>query len=193
MNKIVCPLTKIECDSKQEMYFIWWLEDLKKKGYIKNYKRSKTYGLFEKEFYRFKGGKIDKLKLLLQDHEYTPDFVILWNDSAENLFFCYHHKVTLSNCHFIVVNQHPVSIIEIKGVLNQRHDKTGSLAKFSVNRKWMFQNRNIYVELIEIQKLFIQTFTPSRYLITDKGLQKRKINWKVRNISEFIRLIKHVV
>lgn len=193
MTKQICPLSKIECDSLQEMYFIWWLEDLKKQGYIKEYKRSKTYELFEKEFYRFKGIKNEKLKLLLQGHEYTPDFVILWNEKAEHLFYCYHNNVTIVNCHFIIVNQHPVSIVEIKGILNQKHDKNGSLAKFSVNRKWMFQNRNIYVELIEIQKLFIQTFTPSRYLITDKGLTKRKINWKIRSINDFVNIKKNAV
>lgn len=191
-KEIICPLTGIKCDSKEEMYFIWWMHDLKVAGYIKDFKRSKSYILSDKEYYRDTVDK-SKDKVLLSNHIYTPDFVILWDQMSFSKFFCFNDDVNIKNIPFLVFNKTaPISIIEIKGQINQRWDKTGSLKAFSINQKWMYREHEIYVQMIEIQQLFRTTFTPIRYLATDSGRQGRKINWKVRNYQEYVRIRENV-
>ena len=179
-KEIVCPLTGIKCDSPQEMYFIWWMVDLKKAGYIDDFKRSKSYILSDREYYKEGITKKIKDKVLLESHIYTPDFVILWNYNLSiNLFICNSDNVNIKNIPFLIFNKvKPVSIIDIKGVTNPRFDKGGSLKSFTINQKWLYQHYEVYTQMVEITSLFRTTFTPSRYLITDKGTRSRAMKWK---------------
>lgn len=184
-----CPITGIKCDSTEEIYFIWWLEDLKKLGYVENYYRSETYELSVKIHYDDKTDKKIKQKSLLRNHVYTPDFTIVWNKKSESIFYCLADNVNQVNIPIINVeeSQNNISLIEIKGSIVGRNDRGGSVSKFIVNQKWMYDKYTLYVNLIQIKKLFIQTFTPKRYLLTDSGSLKRKINWPIRTAEQYIK------
>ena len=57
---------------------------------------------------------------------------------------------------------------------------------FSINQKWMYSEHGIYIQKVIPQKLFADTFTPKRYLMTDGGGQARKIKWDVKSLEEFV-------
>ncbi len=188
-EKIICPITKMECDSNDEMYFIWWLEDCKNKGFINSYERSMTYSLSDNVTYKEFDGKKFKDKVLLLDHKYTPDFNIYWNESALNIFYSIRDKVYIYIPFIIHENNKfiPNSVVEIKGDLSQRFDK-GSLAKARVDIKWLYSDRTVYVDVICIKDLFPLTFTPSRFLKSNGGNSARTINWKIKSIDDYVKI-----
>ena len=58
---------------------------------------------------------------------------------------------------------------------------------WQINQKWTYQLTGKFVNLIEYSKLFKETFTPTRFLLTDSGKQQRMINkWKVRTLQEYL-------
>jgi hypothetical protein len=89
-----------------------------------------------------------------------------------------------------------VSYVEIKAPpgYGGRHN---SDAAFAVKQKWLWDQDSIYINktynypnktVKDVSPyLWLKTFTPSRYLFTDKLTKKRIIsNWKPRSLQEFI-------
>jgi hypothetical protein len=58
--------------------------------------------------------------------------------------------------------------------------------------KQVYNKFGTYVQLIFHNKLFSDTFTPDKYLVTDKTLKKRVIHYKARSLEEYIKLIKNI-
>jgi hypothetical protein len=181
-------------DSKEEVYFSWWLDELKEAGYVKSYVRqSPTFELSEtvqKTVIKELKTKTKEVKqTLLQPCTYTPDFTIQFPSKVIGLCFSssdkrmlyyngteYDEKLSIYDRLYTVY-------VDIKPLFSIRDSDK---AKFSVLQKWVYQKHSVYVNPVVYQKLFEKTFTPARYLLTDKGGQQRKINWQVRTLQEFI-------
>lgn len=170
-------------DSKEEIYFSWYLDELFEGGYIAEYDyQPPAFDLSDRETYSWI--KVLKTKnkavesTLLQPHTYTADFCIKWNICATKRFITMSGK-KLAFPFYVSEN---ITWIDIKPV----HDLHNMTRQFHINQKWVYQRYGVYVQKIIIQKLFEKTFTPARYLLTDKSLKSRKIDFKAIPLTEFI-------
>ena len=80
-----------QADSKEEVYFSWWLDELQMAGFIRRwYYQAFSFSLSDRVQYKVKKPLKTKVrvddKLLLHPHTYTPDFFIDWDESARGLF-----------------------------------------------------------------------------------------------------------
>lgn len=166
----------MEFDSKEELYFSWWLDELKDKGYVLEYQRCKPYVLSH---------PIDKhvLGKKLEGHEYTPDFVVKWACKAFKVFYGGDSPTIITDGNYeSVLDGDNESIIEIK----PSFDANNMTRLFRLNQKWMYDAFNIYVNLIVPEKLFSKTFCPDRFRYTDGGKSMRKLNKQYLTLDEYI-------
>ena len=172
--------------SSEEKHFSWFLDDLIDHGYAKQWwYEPKTYVLSEDIKYDWVKETQLKTKLkvenkestFLRGHVYTPDFCIKWDHSSVDKLWS---SVGLTRP--LHGDKHGYSFIDTKGSFDP-HNMT---RLFRINQKWMWDKLGIYVQDIVPQKLFEKTFTPQRYLMTDKMVQKRNIKWKVKTVTQYM-------
>ena len=181
-------------DSPEELYVSWYLDELEEAGYVERYlHQPKSLELSDKKTFPWE--KVLKTKrkqmssTLLQGHIYTPDFSVTWEESAEELFFK-SIFFARNNVKGIMFANWPndafnfYSYIEVKPIF----DRNNMTRLFTINQKWVYDKYGIYVQKIIPQKLFKDTFTPQRYLSTDSGKQKRKLNFAPRTLAEYIKV-----
>ena len=173
-------------DSSEEKYFDWYLQTLLNNGFIKSYDfNTLSWDLSSKKTYEWE----KKMKLvpnkimettILHPHIYTPDVVVEWNQNAKNLFYQNLEDNEKITTYFYA--QDDVSRWEIKGDFD--YQNMTRLAR--VNIKWVMEKYGIYVQIVSPNKTFNKTFTPERYLLTDKSFKPRKLKYKnVKTIREF--------
>lgn len=195
-------------DSNEEVQFAKWLDELKKVGYVLNWKRAKTITVIDPV--KFVTVKTTELKTktrhenvwftFLHDLKYTPDFDIMWSHKGEEKFLSRIVDYGINTKSWFYYNEKsgafPLSYVEIKPTFDM-HDKT---AKFSLIQKILYDKRKIFVDLIIPEDLFQATFMPVavmdeyRYkVITKKAAAKGKIkgswkvDWPVRTLNEFLK------
>lgn len=186
----------MQFDSKEEEYFSWYLNELLGSGHVKYWlHQHETYILAPKETYVYEKHLKTKIKknesTLLREHVYTPDFLIVWDESARGMFCdSINGLVNLKKIPFTTNEWSQgaaFSVIDIKPSFD-RHNMT---RLFTINQKWMYQRHNIFVQKIIITgkktALFQTTFTPDKYLLTDKAKKKRKLNYEPRSLNKFIK------
>jgi len=107
-------------DSKEELYFSWYLSELKDAGYIEKYEsQPESYVLSPPLFFEydkhFKTKTKTIVKKLMREHFYTADFRIVWAKKARNVFFNTEaDRVDLTKVPFVASDGNAVSIVEIK-------------------------------------------------------------------------------
>jgi hypothetical protein len=177
-------------DSKEELYFSWFLDQLKASRYINNWERNETsYNLF--------GGLVhsyvkpmkrveDKIltQTILQPSSYTPDFIIYWEPKAIGIFVSKMHstkgKITTP---FLCTEDELISVVETKADF----DRNNMTRLANNNIKFVYEKYRVYIDMVKLPSLFNKTFTPDRFLMTDKTFQPRKLKYKnVRTLREFI-------
>ena len=179
----------MEFDSKEELYFSWYLEVLRNWNFIEWWnKNEKSYQLTHdvaithiKEMKRVP----DKVltQILLPGRVYTPDFLIKWTDQAEGIFTQELKDGKKIKTPFI--SQGGFSMVETKGNADYKN-----MTRLAIcNIKDTYHKHKIFVSLIKVPLVFKQTFTPERYLLTDKSLKPRTIKYATRTIKDFINSI----
>lgn len=181
-----------ERDSKEEVYFEWFLKELKHYGFIKSYlPQPRDFKLFDKvkyDYHEVLKTKVNvKKRELMRAHIYTPDYFVVWDEKAEGVFYEPFEKIMNVDIPFKATRSKNnkdeyFSIIETKGT----HDFNNMTRLFRLNQKWLYAEYGMYVELIKIPTIFKKTFVPARYIRQDKRNGKRKINFKVTTIEEFV-------
>ena len=181
-----------EVQSDMEWYFTWWLDELVEAGIVNDYfYESNTFSLSKAKTYPHLVVMKTKTKLveksLLEEHVYTPDFLIEWNESNLNKFFRIIHDDTCSTkCPFFAIRSSKdgkvYTFIEVKGDF----DKNNMTRLFRITQKWLYDKYNLYVELLKIPSLFKRTFVPDRYRYTDKTMQPRSLNFKPVTLNEYL-------
>ncbi len=172
-------------DSKEEIYFSFFCDDLIKNGYaVSVQKNCPTYTLIEEaEYYWIKKarhGEYNVISNLLQSVKYTPDFIITWHDKALEKFVYILNKEDVSalskkrNPFIAVIDKHYPNdklktYIDVKGSFGQH----GDAVKFPLLQKMMFSTHGIYVQKVVPKQLFEKTFVPERYKYTDGGTRGR--------------------
>jgi hypothetical protein len=178
-------------DSKEEVYFSWWLDELQAAGFIRAWGyQSYSFNLSDRVQYQVKKPLKTKVrvddKLLLHPHTYTPDFFIDWDESARGLFYNnLGDMVDIKSC--AIIAQDNFSRIDVKP---KQWGNNSFMEAFRLNQKWTFDRHGVYVQPVVVvgQKtsLFETTFTPRRYFTTDKSGRPRKLNYKARTLAEFV-------
>ena len=179
-------------DSKEELYFSFWLEELEQAGYINSWNNAKTYQLGEKIVNKYteqlKTKSKEKEQTILNGCEYTPDFEINWNEKANNLFYTHITNGIKTNLDLLITDGENISIntsiVEIKA----NFDNNNMTRLNGINRKWMYQKYSVFVNLVKVPDIFKDTFTPKKYLVTDTGKQIRLIHLQTRSLEEYIKL-----
>jgi len=185
-------------DSKDEEYISWWLQELKEANIIDFYIRGDSYSLNESlincytetKQLKTKTSTIQKTQVLIPLKVYTPDFEIIWNNQSNLLSKFTTRLHTHGKYNNILYDSvrgkdnklYYSSIIEVKPIYD-RHNMT---RLFKTNQAIMWSRHNIYVNLLDYQTLFEKTFTPTKYLLTEKTLKEKKIKWNVKSLEEFI-------
>ncbi len=176
--------------SNEERYFSLYLDELKLKGIVNDYTNdvpsiTLTNG-FIKEYIKPMKKVDDKVLFqeLLPKRVYTPDFIIEWNpDNEYTKYFVHTLPDVISKVFtpFITLSDNK-SIVEIKNDFDQNN----MTRLFQQNQSWIYDKYNIYINLIKLPSLFKKTFTPVRYMLTDKTLQERKLNYKPVLLNDYI-------
>lgn len=188
-----------ELDSKEELYFQWFLDELKEKGYVREYtlqpnafilSKEKTYKWNKPKPTKKEPNRIEeKESVMIEASEYTADAQIIWMPKAEGVFYVV-DKPTKYKCSLFIAHfknngiaGHYESYVEIKPIF----DMQNMTRVFITKQKWIYQLYNIYINLVTPIKLFEKMFTPHRYLFTDGGRQTRKLKHKVKTLEEYIK------
>ena len=182
----------INFDSNEEKYFSWYLEELKGRGYINRWEKIETsYELTDglSHTYIKKMKKVNDKELIqtiLAPSSYTPDFKIYWNKKAYGIFV---EEVNVTKNKIkteFICDSEGISIVETKATFDM-----GNMTRLvTLNIKFLYYRYNIYVNLIKVPTIFKNTFTPDRYLMTDKTFKPRTIKYAVRSLSKFINEIR---
>jgi len=197
----------------QEFWFTeHWVKEAKDAGFIKKFiyeADMPSFTLFEglSKFTKetktvYKGTKREETRELthefcmLKPTTYTPDGAIVWTDKAYHVLFAGIDDPIhlIKDCYFTAkkVKGQWVTILDVKAPTGtNRHSDT----PFSFTRKWMWQQHEIFVNKVMLAPtskskrgyLFADTWTPGRYLWTDKLTSQRKLtNYNPILIKDFL-------
>ena len=192
-------MNEITYASKEEEYFHWYLQELIDAGYVDRIKyQPKPFPLSEKVQFIYQKQLKTKIKsipkTLFREHSYQADFLIGWNQKAEQIFFFDIEGGNPLKCIFLDPYNYPFmsyyreyntehrSIVDVKGTFNQND----AWRRFSIEQKWVWQKFEMYVQKIIPIKLFKSTFTPQRYLLTDISNKPRKLDYKPITLDQFV-------
>jgi len=184
-------MMELDYASVEEQYFHWYLQELIDAGYIEKIKyQPKPFILSDKVSVTFTEQLKTKTKevsrSLMKGHQYTADFMIIWTSKGWEKFWINSVRGRNNPLSYpFVLDQmwiHNRSIIDVKGTFNRDESWT----KFSIAQKWVWQKYSLYVQKIIPEKLFKATFTPQRYLLTDKSMKPRKLKWEPRTLNEYV-------
>lgn len=214
LKKVIHQYQGVLMDSREEVWMAMWLEELKEAGYVSSWgKVSFPFNIFMPVTFDYE--KVTELKTktkrewrkftLLNDLEYTPDFVVNWTVKGfekfvsrigkqiqpinpNSWFYCGYDLDNPKELHFI-------THIEVKPIF----DQNGKTAKFSIIQKILWNVKRIFVDLILPEKLFEGTFMPNeaipdfkyRKAPTGKNKGKKgpgdwKTNYIPKSLKEFI-------
>ena len=199
--------------NQNELYFEWFLNELKGSGYIDNYYREpESFIVSDKILYgeiqRFKTKESSVIyKTLFSEITTTYDYIIIWNNDAmyyffevmnDKMLFSFKRPPFIAHKREIENEEKYVSYVDVKPASNaQKGGKVSSSNTFTYKQILCFIRNGIYInKIVPIPSgkngmkisLFVNTFTPMRYLFTDgSGVngrnQLRKFQWKEKSIT----------
>jgi hypothetical protein len=179
-------------DSPEELHFSYWLDELKSEGFIIEWYRDitpyqMTSGLKHSytvtENLKTKTKTTDKQQIILRPSEYTPDFRIIWSDTADNIFFqTFDHKGKITAPFIASVYEGvPISIVEVK----PDFDRDNMTRLFILNQKFVWDKYKEYINQVEVKGLFEKTFTPYEYRLTPVQRKERKLGWTPISLLDY--------
>lgn len=201
-NILLEEITREHCDSDEELWFAWYLQELKDAGIILQAElNKKAIPLSPKIEHRYeliqKKGTKSMLQHLLSSHEYTPDFNIMFNMQYRDSFYALliqGKKFPKQNVPFITFGpEDHSSIVEVKS----SYDMHGKTYLARMNIKWVFEKHLMFIQIVKVPDIFESTFTPQKYI--DMMKRKRdnrtkgvkvgdsRIKWKVKTIDEYMK------
>lgn len=186
----------MKTDSQEEGYFLWYLEELRSFGIVKEIERSPTYELYPKITAPFLDAKgKQKEQCLLRGHNYTPDFRVTWNPIEKGRFFlemdAVYEEKPINRFFAHIAEGEYYTNFEVKPLLRGRPKlgaKSGAEAK--INILAVHHVYGHYTHLVEVgrndKSIFAKTFTPDRFLLTDKTGKPRKLHYEPRCLETYL-------
>ena len=191
--------------SLEELYFSYYLEELKEAGYIKSWRYEISKFQLTEPYIRtylkqLKTKIVEKEEFLLHGSSITADFTILWTEKAKNIFYLdnYYAIKDIKSIPFRLGELGiKTSYIEIKPT---NESKTSSSISFPYKQKFCLNEYGIYIQKIKPfdskkKCLFSDTFTPndvikSQIYLKDCKYGKKgdsKIKYEIKTLNEFIK------
>lgn len=170
--------------SKEELYFWWYLLELKDKGFISDIRyEPQSFDLCESVRFPW----IKKMKTkdkvcdfeLLKGMRYTPDFTFVWELKATGIFTANKYQ-NPRNMPFKMLGK--TCWVDVKGTFSRNE----SYRIFPMYQKMMWKIHGIFVEKIVMPTLYVKTFTPGRFLLTDKTMKPRTINFETQTLNDYV-------
>lgn len=192
--------------SDLELHFDWYLFELKKAGLVLDYFRPLPIEIVPATSYDVVGPRSFTTGHLFQELTYEPDFIVYWNRDHKDLDAFVKTLPTVrkeqKQAPFFAADTKEglVSVIEIKPGFNKitrkNYSQANSHISFPIKQKVMYHFLGIYVQKIvpyhnakgksKRTHLFPNTFTPQRFLMSDKNVRKRTIHFKTQTLSKYI-------
>lgn len=194
-----------------ELYFEWWLKEMISAGYIARFHREPEtliagqtieYGRIKR--FKKKDKEIEKFNLF-PEVKYTYDYIIIWNDTAEYLFyeevnkekvFQFGKPLFVASRVNLLQQEEIVSYVDVKPTANAAFGgKVSSSISFPLKQRMCWENHRIYINKVIPRPmsgagykvaLFVKSFVPQRYLLTDGGAQRRKISFPVYDLKGYV-------
>lgn len=181
-----------DVQSDGELHLSWMFDELYNAGIIKRYLyESNTFTLSRARTYPILEIKKTKTKLkklsFLQEHVYSPDFLLEWDEKYLNKFFRIIEDDTCTvKCPFFAIrstkDNKPYTFIECKPVFDQN-----SMSRlFRINQKWLYDKYGLFVQLCIVPTIFEKMFTPDRFRLTDKTMQQRTLKYEPITLNEYL-------
>ena len=198
--------------SKEELYFSYYLEELKDAGFVKEWSyESDTFKLSDSISLPYctnsKKGVLAKEEHILRKSSLTADFTICWNfNKSKNIFVLHPGEPISINVKLIpfrigIISEDEVySYVEVKA---SNEIRTSSSISFPYKQKWVYDKYGIYVQKIKpfhptkkSNILFQNTFTPMNvirqevYKIKCPGgnVGDSKLKYPVRTLQDYLKL-----
>lgn len=193
-----------------EEYFEWYINELKEAGFIKLVKREPFPILVSEAVnnirYDFstKTNRVENYKLF-QRNTYMCDWIIIWEKHAHEIFYNLLDKNPIRIfCPFYAIEDakgEHVSFVDVKppaGAMIFGNNTTSYtfpiLQKIIYTIYGIYVNKAIPIPLMKKgtvksgnkQALFLTTFVPKRYLLTDGGMQGRDIKYRKQSLKEYV-------
>jgi len=203
-------LSREQVDSNDEFYSVWYVNTLLQYGVLKEAIYHPPSFQLSDPIYNYrideklKRGKMVKttvVKEVLKAHIYTADWKFIWNQdmNLDKFVIRYDEKLSPSSNGVFqakMIGNELVTYIDIKGGAISAQ-LNSSAVTFVVNMKWVYAKYGIFVQKIVpifnqkkkmktiASGLFVRTFTPDRYLMTDGGEMKRKLHYQPLSFMEY--------
>lgn len=178
-------------DSQAEADILEFFKELELIGYIDSIKRGDTITLSSPVKRKYIDNSKKKSKELeetfIRECTYSCDFEVKLNNNSYKLPIFKDINTTEKlnkKGVFVFLAQNNIVRIEVKGT-TFRYNNSG-VEKFMIIQKWLWEKENIYVNIIQPDKLFPITFTPKEYQLTPKNREIRKLKWKVTQLEDYI-------
>jgi hypothetical protein len=191
--------------SWEEYHFSHWAQELFDQGAIIGWEyESHQFNLCKplKSKWTEKLTTKEKVReqMVLRGHSYTPDFVLYLPEKLHPNFRHIFDETATSRHHGLWACTAPegetVVYVEVKGALTTRL-ADGKEREARINAKWAAARFGVVINTAHIgargkarggkETLFEQTFTPARYLLTDKTLKPRLIHYEQRPVEEWLK------
>lgn len=203
-DKIVFPYKQWFFDSREEVWFAKWCEELRQAGYIASWEQGFNWVLT--------GGlkmpyvKVTQLKTkikeeqkelkLLNPSEYTSDLAISWTEKGFEKFVGLINTAEYrGNVNAIFFNTSAITHVEVKPTWDQNN----MTRLFVNNQKFMWDKHRIFINLIKPEDLFKETFMPvevmsdfkikklsAKLKTAGKKVGDWKTNYTPKTIKEFL-------
>lgn len=200
--------------SQSEVYFEWWLEELKSVGLILEWHRAERFILRSPlifdylQHYKVKDPLVKQVNIL-QSVTYTPDYKVKFNNALCGKLYAYINDKMITDAgrgnrpgnvwqevlfltkydaqDWIYFDVKPPSkAIRFSGAL-------GSSREFPIKQRMMWEEHGIFVNKVvpygQKECLFTKTFLPTRYKWTDKSTKLRVLKSyeeTAKNLSEYL-------
>ncbi|RJR07939.1 hypothetical protein C4588_06220 [Candidatus Parcubacteria bacterium] len=166
-----------EYDSREELEMGLWLAEAERHGLVCDIKyHFYSFVLSEKvtvsKLVALKTKNKTVEHTLLNQHKYTPDFSFrITSKLIGKLFKSWYHDL------------HLFVYIDVKGSFN----RFSGDREFSINQKWMWKSKGIYIQKVVPSELFLKTWVPEECRLSPKKRQPVKKYIGTPTIEEWIR------
>lgn len=169
----------IPCDSILEYYFAAYLDELKSRRLVVNFKRAESFLLsgdisHEYKVETKKKGEKSVNEVILRSCSYTPDFEILFPVDLKGILF-----ETLSSKNpvkdLLIANDLNNGFYQVFCEIKPDYDWNNKTMAFKYLQKWLYDQKGVFVNLVRIPSFFKRSFYPEKFNYTLRN-KKRKIN-----------------
>lgn len=175
-------------ESGCELACIYWLINLRKKGYVSVIRRCPSFLLCDAVVNNYaeqlKRGSKSVQQTITKGHTYTPDYVAVFTEKALGKFVWNIDSNTRWSRNLMVGHKDEggyVVYIEVK----PDYDRNNTTGKAVNDMKWVFQKYELFINLFKPDHRFDLTFCPEEYIYTQRG-DKRKLRFSPRNINDYL-------